>query len=103
MACSRAQLLKSLVKTVDVCDDNIEISDSMRYICAFLDKTPSFKGHVNKKCQSAMVNFVKIRKIHQFLSQDACATFVLGLIMSHLDYANALLCNAPKTTVQPFQ
>ena len=23
--------------------------------------------------------------------------------MSHLDYANALLCNAPKTTIQPFQ
>ena len=52
-----------------------------------------------------MVNFVKIRKIpvSQFLSQDDCATLVLGLIMSHLDYANALLCNAPKTTVQSFQ
>ena len=88
---------------MDVCDDQIEISDSVRYLGAFLDQTLSFKGHINKKCQAAMVNFVKIRKIRQFLSQDACATLVLGLIMSHLDYANAVLCNSPKTTVQPFQ
>ena len=25
------------------------------------------------------------------------------ILLSHLDYANALLCNAPKMTVQPFQ
>ena len=50
-----------------------------------------------------MANFVKITKIRQFLSQEACATLILGLSMSHLDYANALLCNAPKVTIHPSQ
>ena len=90
---SKAQLSKSLVKTVDVCYDKIEISDSVRYLGAFLDKTLSFKGHVNEKCQAAMANFVKIRKIRQFLSQEACATLVLGLIMSPgLCQCPSLLC-----------
>ena len=48
---------KSLVKNVDVCDDQIEILDSVKYLGAFLDKNhSSFKGHINKKCQAAMVN-----------------------------------------------
>ena len=100
---SKAQLSKSRINTVDVCGDKIKISNSVRYLGAFLDETLSFKSHVNKKCQAAMINFVKIRKIRQFLSQEACATLVLGLIMSHLDYTNALLCSAPKTTIQTFQ
>ena len=100
---SKAQLSNSRINTVDVCGDKIKISNSVTYLGAFLDETLSFKSHVNKKCQAAMINFVKIRKIRQFLSQEACATLVLGLIMSHLDYANALLCSAQKTTIQPFQ
>ena len=100
---SKAQLSKSRINTVDVCGDKIKISNSVRNLGAFLDETLSFKSHVNKKCQAAMINFIKIRKIRQFLSQEACATLVLGLIMSHLGYANALLCSAPKTTIQPFQ
>ena len=57
----------------------------------FFNKTLTFKGHFNKKCQAVMVNFVKSRKISQFLYQETYPTLVLGLVMPHLVYTNALL------------
>ena len=51
----------------------------------------------------AMSNFIKIREIRQYLSPDACHTLILGLVISHLDYANGLLCNSPKSTIQTYQ
>ena len=50
-----------------------------------------------------MSNFCKIHKIRDYLSKDACLVLVLGLIMSHIDYANGLLINVPNSSLEPFQ
>ena len=80
----------------------MEVSDSVRYLGAFLHKTLLFKGHVSKKHQATMASLIKLRKIRQFLLQDACATLALGLIMFHLDFVNVLV-QCSKTTIRPFQ
>ena len=76
-------------------------SESVRYLGGYLNKNLNFQEQVRKKCTFA--NFVKIREIHQYISSEASHTVVLGLVMSHLDYANGLLCNSPKNTIQPYQ
>ena len=36
-------------------------------------------------------------------SQEACHQLMLGLVMSHLDYANAILINLPQREIQKLQ
>ena len=100
---NRQHLEKCSSNIIEVCGDNIKKSESVKYPGGYLDKNLNFQEHIRKKCSIAMANFVKIRKIHQYLSSKACHTLVLGLVMSHLDYANGLLCNSPKNTTQPYQ
>ena len=53
--------------------------------------------------RTAIANFVKIRNIWQYLTTDACTTLVLGLCISHLDYANALYYGLPDKTISHLQ
>ena len=50
-----------------------------------------------------MANSVVIHYIHKFLTKDACTTLVLGLCISHLDYANALFYGLPEKTISHLQ
>ena len=50
-----------------------------------------------------MANFVRICNICQYLTKDACTTLVLGLCISHLDYANALYYGLPDKTILHLQ
>ena len=51
----------------------------------------------------AMLNFYKIISIRQILSTDACVTLALGLILSHLDYSNAILTGLPNIDLHKMQ
>ena len=50
-----------------------------------------------------MLNYVKIREIRKFLTRDACAPLVMGLIMSHLDYSNSILFGCTHIVLNRFQ
>ena len=50
-----------------------------------------------------MVNFVMICNIYKFLIKDACTTLVLGLCISHLDYANPLFYSLLEKTISHLQ
>ena len=50
-----------------------------------------------------MTNFVMICNIHKFLTKDNSTTFVLGLCISCLDYANALLYGLQEKTISHLQ
>ena len=67
------------------------------------DKNLTMKQHVERKTGVAMSNFNKIRKNRRFLSKESCETLMLGLVISHIDYANGTLVGAPDTTLKPFQ
>ena len=46
------------------------------------------------------MNLQRIKEIHHMLSQEACHQLMLGLVMSHLDYVNAIL---KKPTTETFK
>jgi hypothetical protein len=56
--------------------------------------------HVKKVCQSAFANLHSISRIHRYLDVDSTKKLVHALVVSRLDYNNALL---PKKTVAPLQ
>ena len=99
---SRQQLEKCVTETININGDIINKVDCIRYLGVFLDKNLTMK-HVERKAGVAMSNFNKIRKIRRFLSKEACETLMLGLVISHIDYANGTLFGAPDTTLKPYQ
>ena len=50
-----------------------------------------------------MLNFYKIKSIRHMLSTKACVTLTLGLILFHLDYANAILTGLPNIDLHKMQ
>ena len=50
-----------------------------------------------------MFNIQCIKHIQNILTQSACQTFVQGLVMAHLDYANSLYFGLPDIDVKRLQ
>ena len=88
---SRQQLDKCSVTEIDVASDKIKSVNCIRYLGAFLDEHLNFKNHVKRKCQTAMFNYLRIKNIRKFLTKDSTEVLVLSLVISHLDYCNAIL------------
>ena len=63
----------------------------------------SFKTHITKKYQAAMVNLVKIHNIRKYLAEDTANTLLVGLVLSNLDYANAILAELPDCDINKIQ
>ena len=100
---SKEMLKKYNISTVNINREQIVRSDKVKYLCGLLDSTLSFHQHVIAKCQAANINLQKIRHIIKFLTRDTCQQLVPSLVMSHQDYANAMLSGIPKTLIQIVQ
>ena len=100
---SKKQLQKCTTDALKVNDDMVPTSHIIKYLGAWLDQHLSFKIHIKKKCQIAMMNLQRIKAIHHMLPQEACHQLMLGLVMSHLDYMNAILINLSQREIQKQQ
>ena len=99
----RNQLGKCTTSYVTISDSTIPKSPSLKYLGVTLDENLNLKEHILTKYRMAIANFVRIHNIRQYLTQDACTTLVLGLCISHLDYANALYYGLPDKTISHLQ
>ena len=97
------QLEKCVRQQINVMGDMIDRSSCICYLEAYLDENLTLKEHVKRKSTTLIRNFYKIKKIRKFLTAQATETFVLGLVISHLDYGNSLLIGCPQTTLDIYQ
>ena len=72
-------------------------------VWACLDETLSFESHISRSCRIAMLNLQRLKLIRCSLGVDACKTLVQCLVISHLDYANAILANIPTCQLKKLQ
>ena len=100
---SRQQLCKSETTEVNINGEVIHRSRCIKYLGAYLDERLSLKDMINRKCRIAIANVQKLKRIRKCLSTGAAKTIALGLIISHLDYANALYAGLPNTDVSKLQ
>ena len=89
--------------SIDVNDAVVEKSSEIKYLGVWFDNTVSFKSHVSKKCRLAMLNLQRLQLIRSCLTVDACKTLVQGLVISHLDYANAVFAELPECELKMLQ
>ena len=100
---SHQQLTKINPEPLQAGPDLIALSNKVKYLGGLLDNTLSFDLHVSSKVQKAMANFIKIKSICKYITQEACTTLLLMLCMSHLDYLNAVLYGIPNKTLNKYQ
>ncbi len=78
-------------------------SASVRNLGVIFDDQLTFKEHIAKTARSCRFALHNIRKIRPFLTEHAAQLLVQALVISRLDYCNALLAGLTSNTIKPLQ
>ncbi|KAI2656683.1 hypothetical protein H4Q32_020662 [Labeo rohita] len=89
--------------TINLGTLTITPSSSARNLGVIFDDQLTFKDHIAKTARSCRFALHNIRKIRPFLTEQATQLLVQALVISRLDYCNALLAGLPSCTIKPLQ
>ncbi len=89
--------------TIQLGSSTITPSSSVRNLGVIFDDQLTFKDHIAKTARSCRFALHNIRKIRPFLTEHAAQLLVQALVISRLDYCNALLAGLPSSTIKPLQ
>ncbi len=89
--------------TIQLGSSIITPSTSVRNLGVIFDDQLTFKEHIAKTARSCRFALHNIRKIRPFLTEHAAQLLVQALVVSRLDYCNALLAGLPSNTIKPLQ
>ncbi len=89
--------------TIQLGSSTITSSSSVRNPGIIFDDQLTFKDHIAKTARPCQFALHNIRKIRPFLTQHAAPLLVQALVISRLDYCNALLSGLPSSTIKPLQ
>ncbi len=89
--------------TIQLGSSTITPSSSVRNLGVIFDDQLTFKDHIAKTARSCRFALHNIRKIRLFLTEHAAQLLVQALVVSRLDYCNALLAGLPSNTIKPLQ
>ncbi len=78
-------------------------SKTARNLGVVIDDKLNFSDHIVKTARSCRFALYNIRKIRPFLSEHASQLLVQALVLSRLDYCNALLAGLPANSIKPLQ
>ena len=73
----------------------LEKLDTILTLVVTIDSTISMKTFVNSKCSEAYFRLRNIDRLRPYLDTSLRTTLVSNLILSKLDYCNAILANVP--------
>ena len=96
-------LKKTSRTTINVNGVPVKISDGLKYLGVWLDNTLTMKKHIDAKIKTAAGNIRRISNIRQFIDLDTAKLLASSLVLSHLDYANSILCGLPSSTIARLQ
>ena len=68
-----------------------------------MDSELSMKHHVNKIASSCFYHIRRLRQIRHHVSREVLKQLVTSLVLSRLDYCNAILASLPASTLMPPQ
>ncbi len=89
--------------SIQLGSSTITPSRTARNLGVVIDDQLSFTDHIATTARSCRFALYNIRKIRTFLSEQAAQLLVQALVLSRLDYCNALLAGLPACTIKPLQ
>ena len=84
-------------------ETNIQIVESVKNLGVFFDSALSMELQINNLVKAMNFQLRKISSIRQYISEDVTKTLIVSLVLSRLDYCNALLSGVPQTKLKRLQ
>ena len=81
----------------------IEPSDNVCNLGIIFDSQMSMSSHITGICKSLSYQLRNISRIRRFLDKYSCHQIVRSLVLSRLDYGNALLLGINQTNLNKLQ
>jgi len=75
----------------------------VRYLGVWIDCELSMCEHVSRVTQTCFFHLRRLRSVRRQLGRDVFARLVSALVLSRLDYCNAVLSGLPAATLSPLQ
>ena len=97
------QLIKCTTQSINVVNDKVDRVKSIKYLGATLDEELNLKQHIKQKCKTAIYGVQRIKSIRSSLTREAAEVLALGIVISHLDYANAMFTGLPQVSLKRLQ
>ncbi len=89
--------------TFQLGSSTITSSKTARNLGVVIDDMLNFSDHIAKTARSCRFALYNTRKIRPFLSEHPTQLLVQALVLSRLDYCNALLAGLPANSIKPLQ
>jgi hypothetical protein len=91
------------LETIRVGSLQVTPEECIRNLGITLDSGLSFEKHVNEVCRKAYFQIKNIARIRRYLDINATRTLVHALVISTIDYSNAVLVGLPESVIGKLQ
>ena len=88
---TRQQLSKLRSSSIEVGNQKIGRSSSVRNLGVMLDESLRMNSHINQICKASLYHIHNIRRISKYLSKECRQSLVHAYVTSRLDYCNSIL------------
>ena len=68
------------LRSIDVNGENVQVSEVIRYLGAWLDKHLTMRQHIREKCKAAVINTIHLRN-RKYLTLDASKFIASALVL----------------------
>ena len=93
-------IFEIIATSMQVGETSVDISSDLNYLGVLLDQNLKLKSHILTKTKRAAYHLYRIRQIAKFLDLPAKKILISSLVMSQLDYANAIFINLPNNSIE---
>ena len=97
------QATTSTISSVSVAGVDLLVADQMKVLGVVLDSRLTFDSHATSVVRACNYHVQAIRHIRHLLSTELALTLACSLVLSRLDYCNAVLHGAPVGSIQKLQ
>ena len=97
------QLITSMEIAIKVGNTNIHPTMSVENLGVALNTNITMHPHVNQNVRTAYFHLRSISRIRRLMYYDTCASVVQALVISRIDYANAVLIGLPENALRKLQ
>ena len=91
------------MSSVSVAGVDLPVADKMKVLGVVLDRRLYFDSHATMVARACSYHIQAIRYIRHLLTTELTLTLTCSLILSRLDYCNAVLHGAPASSIQKLQ
>ena len=100
---NQLKVATAFLSSVTVAGVDLPVVDEMMVLGVVLDRRLSFDRHATSVARSCKYHVQAIRYIRHLLTAEKALTLACSLILSRLDYCNAVLHGAPVSSIQKLQ